>query len=84
MEVTGTIKGWKPYRVNDRFYILYGYIFEDIRRRWADGQWIHTSMIDSKQFPIDKLSKGAVVNTLNSRYKLGAGHEEFLRMEGKA
>lgn len=64
-EVTGRLEYWLP---DDRG-IIWGNLFDDVRKRWHDGQWIHTSLITSH--PNHDFKEGDIVTTLNSKYLLG-------------
>lgn len=63
--ITGTLENW-TYDYDNHVY--WGNVYGDIRERFADGHWIHTSLVDKVE---DDL-----VYTLNSTYKLGKPHEE--------
>lgn len=68
MKQTGRLESWK---IDPIFNIIWGFIYEDERKRWPDGTWIHTSSIDHNTLRNTKLKKGDVVKTLNSSYELG-------------
>lgn len=63
---TGRLEGW---RIDPTYSIIWGYIYDDERKRFPDGALIHTSYIDNLRN--SNLSKGDVVTTLNSTYLLG-------------
>lgn len=72
-QLTGRLEGWKPDpRMYGDEYIIWGNCYNDSRFRFRDGQQIHTSGINIKDFPIDSLKEGMVVTTRNSKYLLGA------------
>lgn len=64
--ITGRLENWIW---DNEHSVLWGFIYDDERKRFRDGTWIHTSIIDSLD-PKD-LRSGAVVKTLNSLYLLG-------------
>lgn len=47
---------------------IWGDIYEDEKKRWADGHSIKTSAIVSN---MDNLKEGSIVDTKNSTYILG-------------
>lgn len=47
---------------------LHGEIREDAKKRFADGTGVRTSMVRS---PNEEVKEGAVIETTNSKYKLG-------------
>ena len=49
-------------------YVLVGEVIGDRKGRFADGRGIQTSMILT---PIEHIDEGSVVQTLNTRYRLG-------------
>jgi len=63
--VTGRLEGWVW---DDRHLVIWGFIFGDTRKRFSDGTWIHTSLIEKK---FKDATEGDVVETLNSKYLLG-------------
>lgn len=63
-EVTGRLEGWYW---DESYSIIWGYLYDDVRNRWRDGQHIHTSYIKDKK----KYVEGDLVSTLNSTYLLG-------------
>jgi hypothetical protein len=66
-EITGIIEDW--YITGEGEYKLcYGKLYNDIRKRWKDGEDIHTSTILSNT---DNLKEGDTIITKNSKYKLG-------------
>lgn len=68
-EVTGRLEGWYW---DDQYNIIWGYLYDDVRERWCDGQYIHTSHIEDKK----DYKEGDIVYTLNSSYLLGKPLEE--------
>lgn len=74
MEITARLENWTLDRDH---YILWGNINEDIKDRWCDGTYIHTSGImncvsstENEILP-DDLHEGCLVYTYNSIYLLG-------------
>lgn len=65
-EVTGRLESWYW---DNTYNIVWGYLFDDVRGRWRDGEHIHTSNITSHKQ--DTTKEGDVVTTLNSTYLLG-------------
>jgi hypothetical protein len=63
-EITGRLENWVP-----QFNILWGHVHDDVRKRFEDGTWIHTSSIFNVN--LKDLKEGDVVQTLNSSYLLG-------------
>lgn len=57
---TGRLEGWVK---DDHYNIIWGFVYDDVHKRFRDGTWIHTSSIVEQK-------KGSV-KTLNSLYKLG-------------
>jgi len=49
-------------------FVLNGNVYDDVRKRFADGTFIKTSLVKTKE---DKLAKGVTVITRNSTYLLG-------------
>lgn len=68
-EITGRLEGWT---YDPIFNIIWGFVYDDIRKRFRDETWIHTSNIVSKS---KKFRKGQKVKTLNSIYLLGKKYE---------
>jgi len=63
-KVTGRLEGWVV-----QYGVVWGHVYEDIRGRFSDGMWIHTSALLS---PREKdLREGVVAITRNSSYLLG-------------
>jgi len=65
-EITGRLEGW----IYDADYnVLWGFIYDDTRKRFRDGEYIHTSGIPrGKRI---EFKEGMIVDTLNSSYLLG-------------
>lgn len=63
------LKDWKIEKRYDGNYVVYGYIFNDTKNRFADGARIHTSRVLSIDFV------EGVVQTKNSTYNLEIGGE---------
>jgi hypothetical protein len=63
--ITGTLKNWVK-SGTDEVYIYWGNLYNDIKNRWADGQYIHTSMVVDEEDHPDFI----LVHTLNSTYLL--------------
>ena len=61
--VTNYIKNWRIQKIGDSV-IIFGEIYNDIKKRFADGTEIHTSKILKADF------MNGVVETLNSVYHL--------------
>lgn len=76
-EVTGRLELWKlgtrtvgyPKAVP----CVRGFLYDDARERWIDGEWITTSKLKSKT---TDCVEGAIIETKNSRYLLGKPSEE--------
>lgn len=73
-ELTGILINWYTEKVSEKEYIIWGNIHGDIDQRFRDGTFIHTSGVSSDQ----EAKQGAVVQTRNSRYYLGAPLSEAL------
>jgi hypothetical protein len=56
---------WPRYR---DVYVIAGAVIGDRKGRFADGRGIQTSMILT---PIKHIAEGTIVQTLNTRYRLG-------------
>lgn len=62
--ITGTLENWSISLVNNIYGPVYwGHIFGDIKGRFADGSFIHTSHVLKR--------KGKIIHTMNSVYRLG-------------
>jgi len=70
-EITGTLENWWYDELN---HVLWGHIFDDVRKRWPNGTRIHTSTLS---LPKDRCKEEDFLNSLyqvqtrNSIYKLG-------------
>lgn len=65
---TGRLENW--YR-DPMFNVFWGNLFDDVHRRWRDGQLIHTS------YCVDPdAEEGDVIKTLNSSYLLGKPYKD--------
>ncbi len=71
MKLTGRLEGWSIQQVTKKEFIVWGSVFDDVHKRFFDGQRIHTSGIKSRP-----LKEGDVVETRNSTYLLGKQREE--------
>jgi hypothetical protein len=56
--------------VNASYYIIWGWIWADKKKRFHEGQFVHTSAIDHRVVPPKSLKKGMIVQTENHRYLL--------------
>jgi len=66
-KVTGRLENWHvsmPIVTGE--VMIWGDVYEDIRNRFNDGTYIHTSGCESKKYV-----EGDVVTTRNSTYLLG-------------
>ena len=61
---TNLLKDWKILLLNGNDVIIYGYIYNDIKKRFEDGTYIHTSKVLKADFV------NGVVETRNSVYYL--------------
>jgi hypothetical protein len=62
-KVTGRLENWWFDELN---HVYWGNLYDDVRKRWADATFIHTSMC---HFPNAK--EGDIIKTRNSTYLLG-------------
>ncbi len=70
-EITGTLENWK---YDPLLHVIWGNCYGDIRSRFVDGTYIHTSHITTnhrKGFKDNPPNEGDIIHTLNSYYKLG-------------
>lgn len=67
IEVTGRLEKWyvNTHPTNGTMHIC-GLLFDDVRKRWRNGEYIFTSY-----FPIRDVKEGDIVKTKNSVYLLG-------------
>lgn len=63
MQITGRLENWYITRSISGNLVVVGYIYNDSRHRFIDGELIHTSAIKSVE--------ADVVTTKNSTYQLG-------------
>jgi hypothetical protein len=66
-QVTGRLEYWWYDEIN---HVFWGYLYDDIRKRWWDGVHIHTSCCHNPD-----AKEGDVIKTLNSTYLLGKARE---------
>ena len=68
MITTGRLENWMvdPLFKDHPETILWGHVFDDVRKRFVDGEWIHTSGTANRDF-----KEGDIVQTRNSVYILG-------------
>lgn len=71
MEVTGRLEDWTHDK--EGFNVIWGHVYEDVRGRFRDGTWIHTSVLRHPKIAVHK--EGDIVRTLNSTYLLGKPRE---------
>jgi len=46
--IAGELREWRKHVCrSDGTYVLWGFIYDDVRNRFPDGQWVHTSRIDN-------------------------------------
>jgi hypothetical protein len=64
MNTTNLIKNWTIKKLYDGAVVIYGEIYNDERKRFADGTSIHTSRIQSIDFV------EGIVKTRNSVYHI--------------
>lgn len=50
--------------------IYWGFIYNDPKKRFPDGTWIHTSSIPDEKYR-NKKRGGCYIQTLNTKYYLG-------------
>jgi hypothetical protein len=63
MKLTAEIHAWTMYEINGKKWVQ-GLIFNDRKKRFRDGTYIHTSLI------LKGPTKKGFITTRNSRYKL--------------
>jgi len=66
-DINGLLDDWRVEIASDGYAVLVGKITGDTKGRFTDGTVMHTSRITTS----DPIREGAVVQTLNSKYKLG-------------
>jgi len=69
--VTGRLDGWFVSELATGIYRLNGYVSGDVRGRFSDGEFIHTSAVFQADQPSSELKEGDIVKTMYSSYKLG-------------
>jgi hypothetical protein len=62
-QLNGRLEDW----IFDGF-LIWGNLYRDPARRWAEGTRVHTSTVKSKE----PFKEGDTIETLNSKYLLGA------------
>jgi hypothetical protein len=67
-DITATLDNWY---LDPMFTLLWGFIRGDVRKRFSEGQHIHTSLLKITRSEAENLKEGDIVETQNSRYKLG-------------
>jgi hypothetical protein len=74
-KVTGRLENW----IYDPLWnVVWGNVYDDARKRFRDGEWIHTSDIPVTRVGRtgDVLKEGDIIKTLNSKYLLGKPQEK--------
>lgn len=71
-EITGYLENWRYDVMN---HVIWGNLVGDIRKRWPEGSYIHTSNLRISKADAKQLADGDTVNTLNSTYVLGSKKE---------
>ena len=69
-EITGRLEGWWYDKAN---HVIWGYMYNDARKRFSDGAYIHTSNLRLPKTTV--FYEGMEVPTLNSTYLLGTPFE---------
>ena len=75
--ITGRLENWE---IDPSLSIIWGHCYDDVRGRWEDGTWIHTSHVD-KLYEMD-LKEGDKIVTRNSTYLLGKQYIGIVWGEG--
>lgn len=70
-KTTGRLEGWYTVLYFGDLYQIQGNIYDDVKQRFHDGAFIHTSCINQLVTPIESLKEGMVVHTTYSKYLLG-------------
>ena len=65
---TATIENWSW---NKKSNTIVGYIYGDSNGRFEDGTFIQTSTLKPMSMQVSSPKEGAILQTLNSSYKLG-------------
>ena len=64
LPIVGELRNWRKHICGlDGTYVFWGFIYGDIRHRFPDGHWIHTSRVD-------KVEGNLVFTTGGSIYRL--------------
>lgn len=66
-EITGKLEQWWYDPTN---HVFWGFIKEDVKKRFKDDSFIHTSNIRNSRKACADMKEGDVVHTLNSHYLL--------------
>ena len=65
--IVGELRDWrKHFCGSDGTCVFWGFIYGDIRNRFSDGKWIHTSKVD-------RVEEDLVFTTSGSVYRLVGG-----------
>ena len=64
-EITGRLENWYV-DLRGSTMIIWGQLYDDVRKRWRDGEYVHTSSAEIKE-----VKEGDIVHTRNSVYLLG-------------
>ena len=65
---TATIENWAWHKKSNT---IVGYIYGDLNGRFEDGTFIKTSTLKPMSMNVSSPKEGAIIQTLNSSYKLG-------------
>ena len=68
MTATARLEYWKYDRENHRFC---GFVYDDLKGRFADREFIYTSMVAVGKVYAEKLVEGEIAKTIHSNYLLG-------------
>ncbi len=68
-KITGYLENWYYDEMN---HVIWGHLVGDIRKRWHDGAYIHTSNLRLSKDKAKDLQDGDTVHTMNSIYILGS------------
>lgn len=69
-KITAQLEDWW---YDQFFHVYWGHIYGDRKNRFRDGTRIHTSSVKPKE---RHKREGDIIETLNSRYLLGAPRDE--------
>jgi hypothetical protein len=77
-EITGRLENWyiDTLTQGGKKYMIWGDIYDDKYARWRPGTRIHTSLCLT---PKDKVERGVIIETMNSRYLLGSPLSDLLK-----